>query len=319
LLVALLLSAPAPAGEQQDATAGDVWIDVYQGEPLGLDEVLADLASADVIYLGEHHTAARHHVLQAKILSGLIQKGLPLALAIEQMEARQQSKLDRYNRGEIGFEQLAQATAWPQHWANYRDYRPILEAARKAGVPVLAINAPAETIRLVVHSGGAAHLPAEARKQLPAKMQLQDPAYERVLDLEMMVHAAATPQRLRPMIEAQIARDEAMAQGLADFKGSAAGRKRKLVVLCGAGHVAYGLGMPQRLRRRLPGLAERIVLFSESGEVRLSAEERAQARDVQISHEQLRAIQRPVADYLCIKPRGGEPAAIRAAPGASRR
>ena len=82
---------------------------------------------------------------------------------------------------------------------------------------------------------------------------------------------------LHPMIKAQIARDEAMAQVLCTFMESEQGRGRKVLVLCGAGHVAYGLGLPTRVRRRLPDIKDRIVLFSESGEVRLSPEDKAQA------------------------------------------
>jgi hypothetical protein len=33
----------------------------------------------------------------------------------------------------------------------------------------------------------------------------------------------------------------------------------------------------------------------------------AQARDIEITHEQLRVIQQPVADYLCVKPLVREP------------
>ena len=107
------------------------------------------------------------------------------------------------------------------------------------------------------------------------------------------------------MIEAQIARDEAMSAALADYLRSPAGRGRKAVVVCGSGHVAYGLGTPQRVRRRLGDANDRIVMLAECGDVRLSAEEKAVARPVEISHEQLRQIGRPVADYLqiaCIAP-----------------
>ncbi len=124
----------------------------------------------------------------------------------------------------------------------------------------------------------------------------------------MMVHVSATPQTLRPMIEAQIARDEAMAEALATFLESEQGRGRKVLVLCGAGHVAYGLGLPTRVRRRLPDIKDRIVLFSESGEVRLSPEEKAQARAIEITHEQLRELRQPIADYLWVKPLEEKPA-----------
>ncbi len=69
-------------------------------------------------------------------------------------------------------------------------------------------------------------------------------------------------------------------------------------MLCGSGHVAYGLGMPSRVRRQLPQISDRVVLLSESGDLELSAEERAVSRPIQITHEQLLAIRRPVADYL---------------------
>ena len=173
----------------------------------------------------------------------------------------------------------------------------------------MALNAESETVRQVVRSGGVEQLPAEVRRKLPADMRLKDPAYEKVLSLQMMVHAAVTPKILRPMIEAQIARDEAMAEALAAFAKSQAGRGRKLLVLCGAGHVAYGLGMPARVRRRLPGTRERIVLLSASGELQLSPEEKAIVRAIEITHEQLREIKLPVADYLSVKPLAPEPPA----------
>jgi uncharacterized iron-regulated protein len=288
-------------------TSYGIWVDVYQGEPLRYEELLNDLATADVIYLGERHTIERHHEIQTKMLTDLAQRGVSLALGLEQMESSQQPYLDRYDRGEIDFEQLAEATGWPKRWQNYRQYRPILEAARQGKISVVALNARAETIRQVVRSGGIDRMTPAARKELPEEIRLQDPAYEKLLSLQMMVHTSATPESLRPMIEAQIARDESMAQALAAFLKSEPGRGRKVLVLCGAGHVACGLGMPARVQRRLPGTKDRIVLLSESGEVELSPAERAQARDIEITHEQLREIQQPVADYLCVKPLAEEP------------
>jgi uncharacterized iron-regulated protein len=137
-------------------------------------------------------------------------------------------------------------------------------------------------------------------------MDFKDPVYEKLLAAQMMVHVAASPQRLRPMIEAQIARDEAMSAALADYLRSEAGRGRKAVVVCGSGHVAYGLGTPQRVRRRLGDPNDRIVVMAECGDVRLSAEEKAVSRPVKISHDEWRQIGRPVADYLEIASPSGK-------------
>jgi uncharacterized iron-regulated protein len=113
-----------------------------------------------------------------------------------------------------------------------------------------------------------------------------------------MVHMKANPETLRPMIEAQIARDETMASTLCAFLKSDAGRGRSAIVICGNGHISYGLGTPARVRRRMPQIKERIVLLSANGDLTLSPQEAKMVRAVTISHEQLRQIGRPIADYL---------------------
>ena len=78
-----------------------------------------------------------------------------------------------------------------------------------------------------------------------------------------------------------------------------AGERRPLaVVIRGAGHCQFGLGTPDRVKRRLPDAESRIVLMSESGDLELTEEEEKMRRDLEITHRQLEFIERPVADYL---------------------
>jgi len=274
------------------------WIDACEGEPAEFAKVVEDLGTARVVYLGERHTLQRHHATQARIIADLAHGGASLVVALEPLEISQQPSIDRYNRGEIGFDGLATAVDWAKRWPNYKQYRPVLEAARAAKASVIGLSPSPEVIRGIVRAGGIDRLDSKLRKQLPAEMDLKDPFYERLLAAQLMVHMSATPERLRSMIEAQIARDEAMSAALADFLRSEAGRGRKAVVVCGAGHVAYGLGTPQRVRRRLSDTNDRIVVLAECGDVRLSPEEKAMTRPVKISHDTLRQIGRSVADYL---------------------
>ncbi|MGA2259701.1 MAG: ChaN family lipoprotein [Thermoguttaceae bacterium] len=283
------------------ATAADrplLWIDACEGEPAEYAQIVDDLGTARVVYLGERHTLARHHDTQAKLIADLARGGASLVVALEPLETSQQPSVDRYNRGDIDFDGLAAAFGWAKRWPNYKQYRPVLEAARKAKAPVIGLSPSPEVIHAVVRAGGVDRLDSKLRKQLPADMDFKDPVYEKFLAAQLMVHMAASPERLRPMIEAQIARDEAMSAALADCLHSEAGRSRKAVVVCGTGHVAYGLGTPQRVRHRLGDSNDRIVVLAECGDVRLSPEEKAVARPVEITHEQLRQIGRPVADYL---------------------
>ena len=75
----------------------------------------------------------------------------------------------------------------------------------------------------------------EARSAVAARASRPDAArrspYEKLLAMQMMVHLAATPERVHPMAEAQIARDETMAAAIARFLQSAPGRGLNHIVL----------------------------------------------------------------------------------------
>ncbi len=298
LCVVMLVTSPVFAEPSAERGRSSMWIDPYRGEPMPHQAVIDDLASVRVVYLGERHRVVRHHVMQAQIIADLAAKGRRLVVGLEQLEAVWQPALDRFQAGELDFQQLAETTKWGARWPNYEQYRPVLEAARKAKAPLVALNAQAETIRQVARGGGVTQLAPDLREQLPRDMVLDDEPYAKLLSTYMHVHLAATPERLRPMVEAQIARDEHMADVLTQFLLSPEGKDRMAVVICGVGHVSYGLGMPARVRRRLDDVQDRVVVFSESGDVRLSDAERAVSRPITITHEQLRAMGRPIGDYL---------------------
>lgn len=287
----------------QPAT-GELWLDLIEGEETSEAAVIGDLATAGVIYVGEAHTIARHHAIQLHLLQSLAARGLPLVLCLEQLEARDQAAVDRFNRGEIDFDTLARDIEWIKKWKNFADYRPLCEFARKSGIPVQALNAPAGVIRAISRGGGLDRLPADQRAFIAAEISTDDPGYERMMNLSLAVHMAMDPAKLRPVFEAQVARDETMAANIVAARRIATtpDRPRTAFVLVGAGHVRHGLGTADRVRRREPGIIERIVLSTESGQLVLSESDKAAARDISISHAQLREIGRPPGDYLLVLP-----------------
>ena len=273
------------------------WIDLYRGEPVPYEDILEDLKGVRVVYVGETHTLQRHHQWQERIVTDLTDRGTPLVLALEQMEYHHQPALDRYASSEIDFDKLVRDTDWAKHWSNYEQYRAILEAARRAGAPILALNARAKTIRRVGKEGLEA-LDADTREELPPEINLDDPMQEERLRKVMMVHAMVQEDRLRKMFEAQVSRDETMAHRLAEFLNSKRGEGLTAVVILGSGHASHGLGTPVRVRRRMPGVKDRILILTESGDLELSPKMRAMMRDITITHEQLRHLDKPYADYL---------------------
>lgn len=286
------------------AQPAEFWLDLVSGEEASHDEVFADLAAVDVIYVGELHTVDRHHAVQLGVLQELATRKIAATLCMEQLLARDQPTLDRFNTGELTFDQLATELNWAKQWRNFADYRGLCEFAQQNKFPVRGLNAPPDLIRTVSRGGGLAKLPADQRALLPADIDVDDPLYEKLLNLQLAVHMAMDPTKLRSVFEAQVARDETMAANITAARGllAAAGKPRVAVVVIGSGHVRYGLGTPQRVTRRLPGTKDRIILSTESGQLKLSAAEQAAARDITITHADLRAIGRPPGDYLRVLP-----------------
>ncbi len=317
LLLAACSTAPQPSSH---AARTELWIDLVHGEEITDRDVLDELARANVVYLGEAHTIPRHHELQLRILQELFSRRVELVLCLEQLEARDQPAIERYNRREIDFDGLVREIDWAKKWSNYPDYRAPVEFARQHRIPIRGINAPATVVRAVSRGGGLAKLPAEERRQLPAEIVTEDPAYEQIVTKELSIHMAVDPAKLQPMFEAQVSRDEAMAAGIVAARRAYGEKPRTAVVILGAGHMRYGLGTPARVTRRDPGIVERLVILTESGQLRLTDSEKAASRDVDISHDERRAVGRPPADFLRVLPRppsGDLPPGHPPIPGAS--
>lgn len=218
-------------------------------------------------------------------------------LGLEQIEHIHQKDLDDFNSGSIDFDELAERINWKRSWSNYTDYRELVEAARENGVTVLALNAPAASVRKIGRQGIDA-LDATERAQFPAQMRFDDPAYRQLLGLMLkgMAHMKDSDGMMERINQAQISRDEHMAETLANFLKQHPGYRA--IVLTGSGHIAYGLGTADRVRERLPELSDRIVLMSVSGELELTEQQKAFAGDSKITHEDLLFLARPKANYL---------------------
>ncbi|MCX6955121.1 MAG: ChaN family lipoprotein [Verrucomicrobia bacterium] len=298
-------TAPRPVAGPLPSAPPEFWLDLARGDEVPEADVLADLATAGAIFVGEAHTIPRHHALQLHLLQELFSRQVPLVLCLEQLEARDQPAVDRYTRRELDFDGLVRAIDWPKKWSNYADYRALCEFARQHRIPIRALNAPSDTIRTVSRGGGIAKLPPDLRAHLPTEIFLEEPVYERLTTLELATHMAMDPARLRPVFEAQVARDETMAVNIVAARriDTAPDKPRTAFVIVGAGHMRFGLGTADRVRRRDPGIVERLVILTESDQLRLTAAEKAASRDVTISHAELRVIGRPPADYVRILPR----------------
>src|SRR4030043_783076 len=93
-----------------------------------------------VIFIGEEHESRVSHNAELTILKGLAERDPNLVLALEMFERDVQDVLDAYLKGKISEKKfLKQSRPWPNY---LEDYRPLIEFAKKKGMPVIAANIP---------------------------------------------------------------------------------------------------------------------------------------------------------------------------------
>lgn len=165
LLFSLLISQFVFA---QDSISNHYKIyDTRSRQYIAVDNIVADMASADVLFFGEQHDDSVGHYLENKILQSLYAAyGSKLALSLEMFETDNQLVLNEYLEGKIDEKRLAKDA---RLWNNYKDYRPMVDFAKANAIPVIAANTPRRYVSMV-SKGGMQPLMAlskEAKKLLP--------------------------------------------------------------------------------------------------------------------------------------------------------
>jgi len=218
--------------------------------------LLAELARADIVYLGEDHDRAAAHQAQLEIIQALYQKRGKIAIAMEMFQRPFQPSLDRYLAGEISEAQLKQESEYDDRWGfDWEFYAPILRFARTHQIPVIALNAPTEVTRKVAREGLDGLTPQDWRYIPPrSEIRTDNTAYRQLLwDIyqQHAHHGQGNSDRFERFLTAQVLWDETMAAAIAQFWQL--NRQSQVIVLTGKGHIMYGHGIPSRVERRLQG------------------------------------------------------------------
>ena len=231
------------------------------------ETMLADLARADVVFVGEQHDDANTHRLELAVVEGLLRRKVPVVIAMEMFERDVQASLDQYLAGTITEQQfLAASRPWPRYQT---DYRPIIEFAKAHQLPVIASDVP-RPIAADVAKNGMPVVDALGDRRGQAARELQCPAsgeyYDRFIE-SMGGHPAsgdpaATDVKARNdrFYLAQCLKDETMGESVANAFQQYGARRATIVHFNGAFHTDYGQGTAASARRRLPG--RRIAVVS---------------------------------------------------------
>ncbi len=282
VLLPLLLNTAAAQSSNPHQTSGYVPQRVYDsGEKKFADfeAMLAALAHADVVFVGEKHDDPATHKLERAILEGLLRRKVTPTISMEMFERDVQPLLDDYLSGKLSEEEFLKTS---RPWPNYAThYRPIVELARAHRWPVIAANVPRRYASQISKQGlnAADALPAAERKMLAAQFQCPFDDYFKKFGEAMSSHPGADDKKSekpekkdekkdaeeRAMTEkfyfAQCVKDETMAESIAarfDL-AKAATTKSPIVHYNGSFHSDYKLGTAARVIRRLPKAKVKVI------------------------------------------------------------
>ncbi|MGM9479250.1 ChaN family lipoprotein [Pedobacter sp. GSP4] len=148
LMISIAVSAGVYA---QDISSHYKIYDVKKQKTISLDDIIADMNQADVLFFGEDHNDSIGHYLEAEIFKKLSSKyPQKTALSLEMFHTDVQPEVDEYLAGLISEKNFIKES---RAWGNYKDYKPLIEYAKQHQLKVIAANAATRYSNAVTMNG----------------------------------------------------------------------------------------------------------------------------------------------------------------------
>jgi len=225
-------------------------------QPATVDAVAAAVVDADLVALGELHQTPGVHRTHHALLRAMYARRPDMVIAMEMFERDVQTVLLQYLNGLIDEGEFrAKARPWP----NYaRDYRPVIEFAKRRGLMVLAANAPRPLATKAAKEGLDAVM---GDKHLARTTSAPQDGYWESFQEMMAGHGGMLGEDgMARFYAAQCLKDDTMAESIADhLKGFEPDRRPLAVLICGRAHSDHGWGTVQRVVERMPGIEVRVL------------------------------------------------------------
>ncbi|WP_158218883.1 ChaN family lipoprotein [Roseateles aquatilis] len=199
----------------------------------------------EFVLLGELHDNPDHHRARAEQLRRLIAQEPRTVIVFEQFSRTQDGAVAQARREHPGDTAAVidaaqfdrKAWRWPLH-------QPLFDAVLQTGAEARGGNIDRDQVRKIVREGDAAW-PADLlalRDRTAWSGAQQDTLRKDIQD----GHCGAMPEAMLPgMVQAQRARDAAMAQAMLDAKKAGA---KRVVLIAGNGHVRRDVAVPVYLQ-----------------------------------------------------------------------
>jgi uncharacterized iron-regulated protein len=259
LLVGLLAACqaalpPLPAWQSPEGLdhprLGQI-VELRTGAVLTPAQLLARLAPARRVLVGERHDNPDHHALQLWLLRALAAEREQGSLLLEMLTPDQQARVDQVQALMAAGEQpadLLNELAWQRGWA-WSLYGPLVRHALGQTYPMLAANLDRDEVMQIY---------AQA-PELSGVASTAPPVREALLAQIRSSHCDLLPESQLPaMLAIQQQRDRRMAQALV-------AAPEPSLLLAGAFHVRRDLGVPLHLADLGADAGEQVLILAEVG------------------------------------------------------
>ncbi len=252
----------------------------------GVDSAGEGVFGVDVIFVGEQHDRFSHHISQLEVIRTLYERGIRFSVGMEMFQRQFQPVIDDFLANRITEKEMLRKTEYFRRWGyDYGLYRPIIRFCKANGISIRALNAPKEITSKVARSCIDA-LTDDERRLIPEELDLGNLSYKRQLKEIFKAHRNRAGDKISGNFEcfyqAQIIWDETMAETIVNYiigEDTVMGREEAtgdynaykafnrqnrqiMVVLAGNGHLSFGYGIPDRVRRRSSGRLNTAILLN---------------------------------------------------------
>lgn len=273
----ILLVAPIARSEvsiERSLKSASAVVSVRSRQPVTPNSLLPEITRSNVVYLGETHDSSKDHQAQLEIIQTLYQLKPNLVIAMEMFQRPFQPVLERYLVGDLTEAELITRSQYNRRWGfDWELYAPIVRFAKEKRLPIVALNTPTEVTRKVARSGLESLTPQDFRFIPPRSAIVLEPeSYRaRLRQIYEESHQGKTNSAaFDRFFQAQVLWDETMAERSAQILQK---QPNSLVIaLVGQGHLLYGDGIPSRVTRRLPNVAQVSILLNPSQELKEPSE-----------------------------------------------
>lgn len=278
-------AAKVPIVKRDDPLIGTI-IRTDTGEFVCFEDLIDSLIHSDIIYLSEKHDNPKHHAIQHQVIQAFINQGRAPILGFEffsykdtplllnlvdastkahppQLSKKMKKKLEQRIRVKLGWKNQSD-TMWGYYWN-------LIKLAADNDLYAAGLDLGSIEKRRITRKGLDKISPIELQQLFST--QFSNPVYESYMkSIFVSVHCGMDHGRMTDRLyDTWVARNDRMAMSVVELANAVqtqdldtAGRKLgPIVVIIGAGHTKYGLGVMNRVDHLKPNASQTNLAITE--------------------------------------------------------